>query len=273
MNGTSATPSCLFCGEPEHVEIIEVWSDHSFQIDTCCLGMHEAVSAEMSEDGDHSLKAGKSGPGWTRKLVSEAMGTPARRIVPQDGGLLIDFELKLDAIAFSEAKAFVTSRHEHCPGPTGWKFGIGLHNGPTLIGVAMVGRPVARMLPQDGSVLEVNRLCLDRAIPDALRWNGCSMLYGWAAKEARKRRAERIITYIRDDEPGTSLLAAGWALERSCAGGSRTRDGRSRAEHNTVPKQRWGKQLIKQRSGENRSSASMKMPLNKGHEFTAVLER
>ena len=273
MEGSVAAPDCLFCGEPEHVEIVEVWGDHSFQIDTCCLGMHEAVAAEMSEDGDHSLKVGKSGPGWTRKLVSDAMGAQARRIIPQDGGLLIDFELKLEAITFSEAKAFVTSRHEHCPGPAGWKFGIGLNNGPTLIGVAMVGRPVARMLPQDGSLFEVNRLCLDRSIPDALRWNGCSMLYGWAAKEARKRGAERIITYIRDDEPGTSLLAAGWGLERLCAGGSRTRAGRSRAEHNTVPKQRWGKQLIKRLKVGNTPSLKMKMPLKKGHEFTAVLER
>ncbi len=260
MDEKAKAVECLFCGEPEHVQIVEVWSDHSFQIDTCCLGMHEAVAAEMSEEGEASLRAGRSGTNWTRKLVAEAMGAQARRIVPNDGGLLIDFELTLQEITFAEAKAFVTLRHHHCPGPAGWKFGIGLLNGPTLMGVAMVGRPVARMLPQDGSLMEVNRLCLDRSVPDPLRWNGCSMLYGWAAKEARKRGAEHIITYIRDDEPGTSLLAAGWGLERVSKGGTRSRSGRSRADHNTVPKQRWGKRLIKDRRAGEQRSAAMKSP-------------
>jgi hypothetical protein len=31
--------NCLFCGEPELVEIHEVW-DHEFMFETCCEGLH-----------------------------------------------------------------------------------------------------------------------------------------------------------------------------------------------------------------------------------------
>jgi hypothetical protein len=46
-----------------------------------------------------------------------------------------------------------------------------------------------------------------------LRWNYCSMLYAHSAREAERRGFSRIITYIRDDEEGISLRAAGWVCE------------------------------------------------------------
>ena len=58
-------------------------------------------------------------------------------------------------------------------------------------------------------VVEVNRLCLTTAIAPELAWNGCSQLYGWAAREARKRGFEKIITYTLESESGVSLKAAG----------------------------------------------------------------
>ena len=107
----------------------------------------------------------------------------------------------------------------------------------------MVGRPVSRILDQRGDTLEVNRLCLNRDLPDPLRWNACSQLYAWAARQTEARGYDRVITYIRNDEPGTSLKAAGWIAEAETAGGTRTRTKRQRSEHNTVPKVRWGKKL------------------------------
>ena len=40
---------CLFCGEPEHIEIFEVWG-HEFMLNTCCEGLHEQLVAEMNDD-------------------------------------------------------------------------------------------------------------------------------------------------------------------------------------------------------------------------------
>ena len=56
-------------------------------------------------------------------------------------------------VTFAEASEFITDWHRHHRPPAGHKFSIGAadeHN--VLIGVAVVGRPVARML-QDGLTL------------------------------------------------------------------------------------------------------------------------
>lgn len=233
---------CLFCGEPEVAEILEVWSDHTFMIDTCCPGMHDAMVREMSRDADHSV--GRSGAPHLRSVIAEAVGERPRRLIQHQGGLLIDYALHLRPVSLKAAKRFVEMHHAHCPPPAGWKFGIAIANGPgTVVGVAMIGRPVARMLDQLGTTLEVNRLCLDRTLPEGLRWNACSQLYAAAAKKARALGYQHLVTYIRDDEPGTSLIAAGWTRERVSVGGSRGRKNRRRAGHNEGPKIRWGKIL------------------------------
>lgn len=236
-----ADETCLFCGEPVVLELFEVWTDHSFMIETCCEGMHEAVNWEMAEDANESRH--RSGAGWIRSLIEKSIGRPMRRIADNDGQLLLDFTLDIQPVVFSEAAEFVEKHHAHCPRPVGWKFGASIWNGHTQIGVVMVGRPVSRLIDQVGDTLEVNRLCLDRTLPDPLRWNACSQLYAWAARETASRGYSRIITYIREDEPGTSLKAAGWDIEAQSAGGSRARKNRPRKEHNKVPKVRWGKRL------------------------------
>jgi hypothetical protein len=55
--------------------------------------------------------------------------------------------------------------------------------------------------------------------PRALGWNACSMLYGYACQEGRRRGFQRIITYTRPGEPGTSLLAAGFVRAGMTKGG------------------------------------------------------
>lgn len=234
---------CLFCGQEEIAELLELWSDHTFMIDACCEGMHEAISRQLSQEASGSQQ--RSGAPWGRALIAGAVGAPVRRIIEQDGQLLADFDLKIREVAYGAAKAFVIAHHKHCGPPAGWKFGAAIWNGPTMLGVVMVGRPVSRHLDRERQTLEVNRLCLDRELPDSLRWNACSKLYAWAAKEARTRGYAHIVTYIREDEPGTSLIAAGWDAEASTAGGSWARKSRPRASLNTVRKVRWGKRLRK----------------------------
>ena len=103
----------------------------------------------------------------------------------------------------SEAKAFVAQNHRHHKAPLGSIFQIACAEGERIVGVAIVGRPVARML-DDGWTVELTRLCTDGTK------NACSMLYSACWRAARNLGYRKLITYILDTEPGTSLTAAGW---------------------------------------------------------------
>lgn len=131
--------------------------------------------------------------------------------------------IELQPITFAEACAFVKKHHRHHQPPVGWLFGVAANNGTAVVGVAMVGRPVARML-QDGYTAEVIRLCADGTPHVA------SMLYGACWRAAKALGYRRLITYILSDEPGTSLRAAGWRLIGERGGGSWSRDGRPRVD-------------------------------------------
>ena len=103
-----------------------------------------------------------------------------------------------------EARQFVLGHHRH----HGWVLGfLWLHGlageGGALVGIAVVGRPGARVL-QDGLTREVTRLCTDG------KPNGCSMLYGAARRAAITKGYRRGLTYILTSETGASLRAAGW---------------------------------------------------------------
>lgn len=82
------------------------------------------------------------------------------------------------------------------------KFAIGVADGDRLVGVAMVGRPVARHL-DDGRTVEVTRTCTDGTR------NANSALYGAAWRTARGMGYRRLITYTQAGETGASLRAAG----------------------------------------------------------------
>ncbi|MCK8787939.1 hypothetical protein M0638_26645 [Roseomonas sp. NAR14] len=236
----AATPSCCpWCGEAAVLELAEAWSDHAFLIETCCLTAHEAACAGMVED-----------PTWARDLLrrlgAEALGgAPLRRVADTGcGQLLLDYQLAVRPVGFAAAAAFVRRHHQHCDAPAAWRFGAALVNGMTSLGVVMVGNPVARGLMGRGTV-EVNRLCLRRDVPAVLRWNGCSKLYGWAAREAARRGFERIVTYTRaDEEDGGSLRAAGWTCDGRVRGRSWNTPGRARRDHGVpVDKLRWSRAL------------------------------
>lgn len=124
-------------------------------------------------------------------------------------------ELRIVPVNFAVAAAFVAEHHRHHQAPRGHKFSIGLAAAGELVGVAMVGRPVARAY-DDGATLEVNRTCLAGDVP-----NGNSMLYGAAWRAAKALGYQRLITYTQADESGASLRGAGWRViaERSARPG------------------------------------------------------
>jgi hypothetical protein len=110
-----------------------------------------------------------------------------------------------------------------------------------MLGVVMIGNPIAPALNGRG-ILEVNRLCICRDVPTALAWNASSQLYGWAAREARRRGWKHIISYTRVDEQGTALRAAGWTKEATVRGCGWHSGKRSWSNRNSfVDKIRWGK--------------------------------
>lgn len=113
--------------------------------------------------------------------------------------------LQIVPLDLASANEFVRFHHRHHRPVVGHKFSIGAVNGGAIVGVAIVGRPVARMR-DDGWTLEVTRLATDGTR------NACSLLYGAAARAAFALGYRRIGTYILASEPGTSLAGAGWRL-------------------------------------------------------------
>lgn len=143
--------------------------------------------------------------------------------------------LRLQSITLAQANDFVTALHRHHKKVVGHKFSLGAYDGETLVGVAIIGRPVARMR-DDGQTLEVTRLCTDGTK------NACSFLYGAAARAARALGFARIGTYILKSESGTSLRASGWKLISETSGGSWSRSGRERTDkHPLEAKTLWQK--------------------------------
>ena len=104
-------------------------------------------------------------------------------------------KLRHGRIELAEANAFVAERHRHHPPVVGHRFSIGAFLGEQLVGVVIVGRPVARMR-DDGLTCEVTRLCTDGTR------NACSFLYGAAARAAFALGFIRIGTYTLPDEGG-----------------------------------------------------------------------
>ena len=230
--------TCRFCGEPRVLALAEAWG-HEFQLDTCCPALHEAVCHEMGSD-----------PGRALEIMDEMeagglLGGSLRRVADDGGQLLADWNLEVGSISQSCAKEFVREHHHHCPPPAGDRFRAAIWNGPTLLGVVMVGRPVARALPQY-EWAEVSRLCVRRDVPGVLRWNACSQLYGWAARAAAARGMARIITYTLETEEATTLRAAGWTCDGLVGRHGKSWNSASRRRTDktpTVPKHRWSRVL------------------------------
>lgn len=119
--------------------------------------------------------------------------------------------MKLVPLRLREANQIIGKWHRHHVPVRGCVFSLGAELDGQMVGVATVGRPVARLI-DFRRVAEVTRLCTNG------HRNACSFLYGAAARVAGEMGYERIQTYILASEPGTSLRAAGWRLVRSANG-------------------------------------------------------
>jgi hypothetical protein len=141
--------------------------------------------------------------------------------------------LELTPLTRAEAFAFVRAHHRHHRAPVSALFQVGAALDGEVVGVAIVGRPMAR-LACDGYTAEVVRVCTTG------ERNVCSFLYGASWRAARALGYRRLITYTLPEEGGTSLRAAGWRCIGEAGGGSWSRAGRPRVDtHPTQTKLRW----------------------------------
>jgi len=114
--------------------------------------------------------------------------------------------LTIIPITFAEACAFVQQHHRHHKPPVGHLFSVAVaDDAAAVVGVAIIGRPVARRL-QDGFTAEVTRSATD----GTAHANSC--LYGAAWRAVKAMGYRRLVTYTQDGESGASLRAAGFVV-------------------------------------------------------------
>lgn len=136
-----------------------------------------------------------------------------------------------------EANKYIEQYHRHHPPlKNGYFFAVAVADEAGEIrGVAMVGRPTARLL-EDGFTAEVRRVATDGCL------NACSALYAAAWRAARAMGYRKLITYTLPEEGGASLRGAGWIVVAETSGDTWNRPGCGRPRvdlHPTQGKLRW----------------------------------
>lgn len=146
--------------------------------------------------------------------------------------------LNLVHVELKEANEFIRELHRHHKPVVGHRFSVGCMSNGKLVGVAVVGRPVARMCDAY-TTLEVTRLCTDGTK------NVCSFLYAACARAGKALGYRKIQTYILETESGKSVESAGWILDGETEGGNWERQGRPRRQDQPqCKKKRYIKELV-----------------------------
>lgn len=138
-------------------------------------------------------------------------------------------------LTLREAHRFVNLHHRHHEASRGGIFALGAFVAGVLVGVIVVGRPLAAATQAKGLIAEVLRCATreeDHATPRGHAKCIPSRLYAQARRVWQTMGGFRIETKILREEPGTSLLAAGWLDEGPTGGGSWDRKKRPRQNRN-----------------------------------------
>lgn len=109
-------------------------------------------------------------------------------------------------VSLKKANEHILRHHRHHGAVQGHIFTQGVYFDGEIAAVAVTGRPVSRGYNAD-EVCEVTRLC------SVGLENACSKLYATCARIAKEMGFKKIITYILESEPATSLKAAGWTFD------------------------------------------------------------
>jgi hypothetical protein len=126
--------------------------------------------------------------------------------------------LEVRPITLRLANDFVEKFHRHNQRTqrNAGKFAICAVYGAKQVGVAIVGRPLARLL-DDGLTVEITRLCVNSFAPKGV----CSFLYSRCARIWKEMGGRKLITYTLESESGASLRGAGWRLAARLRGQKR----------------------------------------------------
>ena len=114
-------------------------------------------------------------------------------------------EFSVIPLTLKEANNFITEHHRHNKKVIAHKFSLGCIKNEELIGVAVVGKPIARKLDKP-LVAEITRLCIKEPAPK----NACSFLYNKCWNIWLQMGGKKILTYTLTSEGGASLRGAGW---------------------------------------------------------------
>lgn len=120
--------------------------------------------------------------------------------------------MEITPLTLKQANQFVSLHHRHHKPVVGHRFSLGVNVDSKLVGVIIVGRPVARMCDAYLTA-EVTRCCTDGTK------NACSFLYGAAVRVSKAMGFKTIQTYTLPEEGGKSLRASGWTLLGEAGGG------------------------------------------------------
>ena len=124
-------------------------------------------------------------------------------------------------LTLREANAFIAVHHRHSRPVRGYRWAVGATDGGELWGVAIVGRPLSRVLGAERTTAEVLRVCMKEGAPKG----ASSFLYGACWRGWRAMGGMRLVTYTLQRESGASLRGAGariiaeleardWSMER-----------------------------------------------------------
>lgn len=146
--------------------------------------------------------------------------------------------LEVQPTTMKAANAFIQEHHRHNKAVHGCRFALSAKYQGQIVGVIIVGRPVARLM-DNGTTAEVTRCC---TLDDAPKGTN-SFLYGKARRAWLIMGGTRMITYTLQKETGASLRGAGWvpAAKTAKVSWNRPNSGRQRITQAVYsePKIRW----------------------------------
>lgn len=142
--------------------------------------------------------------------------------------------MELKPITIRAAKRVVAEWHRHLDAPQGARFALSAWKDGQLVGVALVGNPIARhTMKAEKPTIEVIRVATD-GTP-----NACSFLYARAKRAAQALGWVRVVTKTLPEESGASLRAVGAKNEGVTRAQQWDRANRRRTLKPMTPKLRW----------------------------------
>lgn len=112
--------------------------------------------------------------------------------------------LRVVPVTLAAARAMVERHHSHHHAPVGGLLACAVAEGERVCCVAVLSRPVARMLDARGDTAEVTRVASDGTR------HAASMCLAAITRAALSLGWRRLVSYTLLGEAGTSYRAAGW---------------------------------------------------------------